>query len=68
MDPGNQSGNFVLAASDTSLTITDLIPNTSYNVSICAATSVGCGPPSVVLNKTDEDRMYDNDAHMTVLQ
>ena len=35
--------------------LTGLEINTDYTVTICASTSVGCGPPIVVTNKTDED-------------
>lgn len=35
--------------------LTGLEINTLYTVTICASTSVGCGPPTVVTNKTDED-------------
>ena len=48
----------VIEADSTNMTLSGLIPNTQYNVSICAATSVGCGPFSRVVNSTDEDSMY----------
>ena len=35
--------------------LTGLEINTDYTVTICASTSVGCGPPTVITNKTDED-------------
>ena len=44
-----------LTAGDTWLVITDLTPNTNYNITICAFTSVGCGPLSDRVNQTDED-------------
>ena len=44
-----------LTAEDTQLVITDLTPNTNYNITVCAFTSVGCGPLSRRVNQTDED-------------
>ena len=48
----------ILEADNTTFTLIDLIPNTNYNISICAATSVGCGPFAEVTNSTDEDSKY----------
>ena len=50
----------VLEATESTVILTDLRPNTYYIVSICASTSVGCGPPAEVTNKTDEDSEYNN--------
>ena len=44
-----------LSAWDTQLVITDLTPNTNYSVTVCAFTSVGCGPLSSRVNQTDEE-------------
>ena len=44
-----------LTAGDTRLVITDLTPNTYYNITVCAFTTVGCGPLSSRVNQTDED-------------
>ena len=44
-----------LTTGDTRLVITDLTPNTNYNITVCAFTSVGCGPLSSRVNQTDED-------------
>ena len=44
-----------LTAGDTRLVITDLTPNTNYNITLCAFTSVGCGQLSSRVNQTDED-------------
>ena len=35
--------------------LSDLQINTFYTVTLCASTSVGCGPATVITNKTDED-------------
>ena len=44
-----------LREGDTRLVITDLTPNTNYSITVCAFTSVGCGPLSSRVNQTDED-------------
>ena len=44
-----------VTAGDTQLVITDLTPNTNYSITVCALTSVGCGPLSSRVNQTDED-------------
>ena len=44
-----------LSAGDTQLIITNLTPNTNYSITVCAFTSIGCGPLSHIVNQTDED-------------
>ena len=44
-----------LTAEDTHLVITELTPNSNYSITVCAFTSVGCGPLSIRVNQTDED-------------
>ena len=44
-----------IGAGDSRLVITDLTPNTNYSITVCAFTSVGCGPLSIRVNQTDED-------------
>ena len=59
LDPPGAQGMpgspYNLTAGDIRLVITDLTPNTNYNITLCAFTSVGCGPPSSRVNQTDED-------------
>ena len=50
--PGNPS---VQNAESTSLIITELTPNTNYNVTVYASTSAGPGSSFIVVNQTDED-------------
>ena len=44
-----------LSADVTSLTLTDLTPNTAYNVTVRAWTANGPGDPSTVIGRTNED-------------
>ena len=44
-----------LSADATSLTLTDLTPNTAYNVTVRAWTANGPGDPSTVIGRTNED-------------
>ena len=59
LDPPEEQGMpespYNLTAEDTRLVVTDLTPNTNYNITVCAFTSVGCGPLSSRVNQTDED-------------
>ena len=59
LDPPGEQGMpgspYNLTAGDRRLVITDLTPNTNYNITVCAFTSVGCGPLSSRVNQTDED-------------
>ena len=59
LDPPGEQGlpgsPYNLTAEDTELIITVLTPNTNYNITVCAFTSVGCGPLSSRVNQTDED-------------
>ena len=44
-----------LSEGDTQLVITDLTHNTNYSITVCAFTSIVCGPLSSRVNQTDED-------------
>ena len=59
LDPPGEQGMpespYNLTAEDTWFVITDLTPNTNYIITVCAFTSVGCGPLSSRVNQTDED-------------
>ena len=59
LDPPGEQGMpgspYNLTAEETRLVITDLTPNTNYNVTVCAFTSVGCGQLSSRVNQTGED-------------
>jgi len=59
LDPPGEQGMpgspYNLTAGDTGLIITELTPNTNYSITVCAFTSVGCGPLSRRVNQTDED-------------
>ena len=59
LDPPGEQGMpgspYNLTAGDTGLVITELTPNTNYSITLCAFTSVGCGPLSRRVNQTDED-------------
>ena len=59
LDPPGAQGMpgsaYNLTEEDICLVITDLTPNTNYNITICGFTSVGCGPLSSRVNQTDED-------------
>ena len=52
---GMPGSPYNLTAEETRLVITDLTPNTNYNVTVCAFTSVGCGQLSSRVNQTGED-------------
>ena len=54
-EQGMPESPYNLTAEDTRLVITDLTPNTNYTITVCAFTSVGCGPLSSRVNQTDED-------------
>ena len=43
----------LLQANTYTLALTSLLPNTDYTIMLCASTSVGCGPATVISNKTD---------------
>ena len=45
----------VLDEQATSLTITELTPNTNYSIEVYASTSAGAGNSSFEVNQTDED-------------
>ena len=47
-----------LSADATSLTLTDLTPNTAYNVTVRAWTAKGPGDPNTVIGKTSEDGRF----------
>ena len=59
LDPPGAQGMpgspYNLTAGDIQLVITNLTRNTNYSITVCAFTSVGCGPPSSRVNQTDED-------------
>ena len=54
-ESGAENDTHVLPPTETTMTLDGLTPNTNYSVGICAATSVGCGMPAIVINQTDED-------------
>ena len=43
----------VLDADTLTKTLTSLTPNTDYTITLCASTSVGCGPVTSATNRTD---------------
>ena len=45
----------VLGADNLTQTLTGLDINTEYTITLCASTSVGCGPNATATNFTDED-------------
>ena len=57
-ESGNESIMEVLDPETLDMPLAGLQINTLYTVTICASTSVGCGPATVVTNRTDEDGEY----------
>ena len=55
---GNQEFNWTVLGSQTTTTLSGLLPYTSYSCSITAHTSVGGGPAATTSVTTDESSKY----------
>lgn len=52
---GSPPSGAILPPDSTSLVVTGLTPNTQYNVSVVAFTSVGGSVPEIEIGQTNED-------------
>ncbi|XP_077373169.1 phosphatidylinositol phosphatase PTPRQ isoform X2 [Festucalex cinctus] len=59
-------GSSFIQTSESSFTLTDLLPYTAYNLSITAATRKGSGPPLVLMLHTDESGPMSPPRNLTI--